>query len=246
MIVASGSVTINLDLNRLAGNDSASAETKPQSFRFEISPNSFFTVRLFNHDLRSADPGSMELIWGNSTVLPEPLNASSRQLVLERKPAGGPYELIVRDGQTGFVFFNIEGHLYDYDAAKKTLGINGGRLLISEELANKLGRPADAGTVVGEISIATTVYPIEISYGGQWRGARDDLASARRLSGGRQRAGTRYHRGRHAGTRAIWQRQRARSDWEWGRPPATTAVCRCISMNCRIRTIPFSFKISIG
>ena len=68
---------------------------------------------------------------------------------------------MVRDGKTGFVFFNIEGHLYDYDAAAHLLSIQGGRLLVSEELATKLGRPAEAGVNVGEISIVATMYPIE-------------------------------------------------------------------------------------
>jgi hypothetical protein len=163
MIVASGSVTLNLDLNRLKGTDSGTGESKPDTFRFEVNRNSFFTVRVFNNFLRSADPGTMELLWGNSAVLPEPLNASSTQLVLERMPSGGPFELVLRDGKTGFVFFNIEGHLYDYDAAARSLSINGGRLLVSEELANKLGRPADAAVVVGEISIAASVYPIEVT-----------------------------------------------------------------------------------
>ena len=103
----------------------------------------------------------MGLIWGNSTILPEPLNASSNQLVIEKIPSGEPFDLVVRDGKTGFVFFNIEGHLYDYDAAAHLLSINGGRLLVSEELANKLGRPAEAGVNVGEISIVATMYPIE-------------------------------------------------------------------------------------
>ena len=73
------------------------------------------------------------------------------------------FDLAVRDGKTGFVFFNIEGNLYDYDAAAHLLSIKDGRLLISEEFANKLGRPADAGLIVGGISIATTMYPIEIT-----------------------------------------------------------------------------------
>ncbi|MEY2489850.1 MAG: hypothetical protein QOC70_1792, partial [Verrucomicrobiota bacterium] len=163
LIVATGSVTMNLDLNRLKGRDSATNESKPDTFRFEVSPNSFFTIRLFNNVLRGSDPGSMELLWGNSAALPEPLNASSSQLVLERLPSGGPFELVIRDGKTGFVFFNIEGHLYDYDAAAHSLSINGGRLLVSEDLANKLGRPAEAGVAAGEISIATSVYPIEIT-----------------------------------------------------------------------------------
>ena len=112
---------------------------------------------------RSSEPGSMGLIWGNSAVLPEPLNASSNQLVIEKIRSGEPFDLVVRDGKTGFVFFNIEGNLYEYDATAHLLSIKGGRLLISEELAKKLGRPADAGVIVGEISVATTMYPIEIT-----------------------------------------------------------------------------------
>jgi hypothetical protein len=163
LIVATGSVTMNLDLNRLKGVDSATNEPKLDAFRFEMSPNSFFKIRLFNGDLRGAAPGSIGLIWGNSAALPESLNASSSQLVVERTAAGAPFELVIRDGKTGFVFFNIEGHLYDYDAGTHLLSINGGRLLISEDLANKLGRPADAGSIVGEVSMAATMYPIEIT-----------------------------------------------------------------------------------
>ncbi len=74
-----------------------------------------------------------------------------------------PFDLVVRDGKTGSVIFNIEGNLYEYDAAARLLSIEGGRLLLSEDLANRLGRPADAGVIVGEISIAATVYPIEIT-----------------------------------------------------------------------------------
>ncbi len=70
---------------------------------------------------------------------------------------------MVRDGKTGFVFFNIEGNLYEYDAATRLLRIENGRLLISEELAKNLGRPADAGAVVGNISATTSMYPIEVT-----------------------------------------------------------------------------------
>ena len=38
----------------------------------------------------------------------------------------------IRDAKTGFVFFNIEGICYDYDAAARTLRSTDGRLLISE------------------------------------------------------------------------------------------------------------------
>ena len=71
--------------------------------------------------------------------------------------------IVVRDGKTGFVFFNIEGNLYDYDANAQLLSITGGRLLISKEFANALGRPSDAGLVVGKISVGAAMQPIEVT-----------------------------------------------------------------------------------
>ena len=162
MIVSTGTVVMQLDLQRLRGSRSQTEQSKRESVRFEVSPNSFFTVLVFNDALRGAQPGSMELIGANAPFLPESVNASS-QLVLERAPSDGPFELLIRDGKTGPVLFNIEGHLYDYDPVSHSLKINGGRLLISDELAKKLGRPADAGVNVGEVSIATNVYPIEVT-----------------------------------------------------------------------------------
>jgi hypothetical protein len=163
MIVARGSVAIDLDLNRLTGRGPGKQESRRDTFRFEVGPNSFFTILVFNNVLRGPELGSMGLIWGSSTVLPEPLNASSNQLVIEKIHSSEPFDLVVRDGRTGFVFFNIEGHVYEYNAAEHLLGIKGGRLLISDAFANKLGRPVDAGARVGEISIAASMYPIEIT-----------------------------------------------------------------------------------
>jgi hypothetical protein len=159
MIVASGSAAMDLDLNRLNG---LSSGTKLDTFHFEVRPNSFFTILVFNNVLRGPTLGSMGLIPGNSATLPAPLKASSNQLVIEKIPSNDPYDLVVRDGKTGFVFFNIEGNLYDYDAAAHLLTIKDGRLLISEEFANTLGRPSQAGLIVGRISTATSMYPIEI------------------------------------------------------------------------------------
>ena len=163
LIVATGSVTMDLDLNRLNGVDPAIKESNRNAVRFEVGPNSFFTVRVFNNVLRGPDPGSMGLLPASAANFPEPLRASSDQLVIEKIPSGEPFDLVVRDGKTGFVFFNVEGNVYDYDAAARGLSINNGRLLISEGLANKLGRPADAGAIAGEISIVATMYPIEIT-----------------------------------------------------------------------------------
>jgi hypothetical protein len=159
MIVATGSAAMDLDLNRLNGIGSA---PKLGTLRFEVRPNSFFTILVFNNVLRGPTLGSMGLIPENSATLPVPLKASSNQLVIEKIPSNDAYDIVVRDGKTGFVFFNIEGNLYDYDAGAHLLSIKDGRLLISEEFANKLGRPSQAGLIVGRISTATTMYPIEI------------------------------------------------------------------------------------
>src|ERR1700730_11118681 len=159
MIVASGSAAIDLDLNRLNG---LSSGTKLDTFDFEVRPNSFFTILVFNNVLRGTTLGWRGLIPGHSATLPAALKASLNQLVIEKIPSNDPYDLVVRDGKTGFVFFNIEGNLYDYDAGAHLLSIKDGRLLISEEFANTLRRPSQAGLVVGRISAATTMYPIEI------------------------------------------------------------------------------------
>jgi hypothetical protein len=163
MIVANGNVALDLDLNRLNGTASAAKEPKLETLRFQVGPNSFFTILAFNNVLRGPEPGSMGLVPGNTATLPGALQASLNQLVIEKLPADASFDLAMRDGKTGFVFFNIEGNVYDYDGAAHLLSIKDGRLLISDEFAKKLGRPADAGVTVGRISIATTMYPIEIT-----------------------------------------------------------------------------------
>ena len=160
MIVAKGDVTMDLDLNRL--NGAGSKESKLDTLRFEAGPNSFFTILVFNNELRGPVPGSIGLIKRNSAILPEALNASSNQLVVDKRDSEEPFEFAVRDEKTGFVFFNIQGHQFSYDAATHLLNISGGKLLVSPEFASKLGRPAEAGQAVGVISIRATMAPIEI------------------------------------------------------------------------------------
>src|ERR1044071_8883364 len=163
MIVANGDVAMDLDLNRLNGAASKAQESKRETLRFQVSSNSFFTVRVFNNVLRGAEPSSMGLIPGNAANLPGPLQSSLNQLVIEKLAPEAAFEMAVRDGKTGFAFFNIEGHQYDYDAAAHVFSIKGGKLLISEEFAKKLGRAGDAGSIVGGISLTTTMYPIEVT-----------------------------------------------------------------------------------
>ena len=65
MIVANGSVAMDLDLNRLNGTGSPS---QMNSLRFDVAPDSFFTILVFNNELRGPEPGSMALIPQSSAM----------------------------------------------------------------------------------------------------------------------------------------------------------------------------------
>src|SRR6184192_3722623 len=164
MIVQNGSVTMDLDLNRLNGIGAGAQNAV--TLQFAVAANSFFSVLVFNDLLRGPEEGSMTLIAqsGNPSGFPAALSASINHLVVEKLPTNDAFDLAVRDGNTGFTFFNIEGHLYDYDANAQLLRITGGRLLMSNEFAKSLGRPSDGGSVAGEISIGATMETIEINH----------------------------------------------------------------------------------
>src|SRR5882724_2791528 len=171
MIVENGSVTMDLDLNGL--NGSTSLVARPVTLQFVIGANSFFPILVFNDLLRGPEPGLMALIPQNSVAggadagrdgyLPLHLGASLKQLVVEKLSSDQSYDLSVRDAKTGFIFFNIQGQQYNYDAAAKSLSITNGRLLVSKEFANALGRPLDASAIVGKISVGAVMQPIEIT-----------------------------------------------------------------------------------
>ena len=152
MIVQNGSVTMDLDVNRL--NGIGSVPGRPTTLQFAVAANSFFPILVFNELLRGLGPGSMALIPAGVNAsgysLPAALGASLKQLAIEKLPSGEDSDLAVRDGKTGFTFFNIEGHQNDYDANAQSLSITGGNLRISKDFANALGRPLDAGALVGE------------------------------------------------------------------------------------------------
>ena len=88
----------------------------------------------------------MALVPQNAASLSQLFRASANQLVIERAQPGGRFDLVLRDSQTGFAFFDIEGQDYDYNASTHLFHITeGGRLLISEALANNLGSCGKAG-----------------------------------------------------------------------------------------------------
>jgi len=163
MIVANGSVAMNLDLDRLNEIQSGRKESRVETLQFQIGPNSFFTILVLDDALRGPDTGSMGLVPQSAAPLPAPLQTSLSRLVIEKLPSEAPFDLAIRDDKTGFVFFNIEGNLYEYEAAARWLRITEGRLLVSEEFARSFGRPEEAGMVVGKISITARVYPIEVT-----------------------------------------------------------------------------------
>jgi hypothetical protein len=163
MIVAQGSVTMDLNLNRSGAGRGRVKDAKPVSLQFAAERDSFFTAIVFNDELRGVLPSAMSLIPQSSAVLPAKLNASLGQLVLEHTQPGEPYELVVRDGKSGFVFFNIEGQHVEYNGSEDSLNVQAGRLLLSQEFAAELGRSGESGTVVGEINIKATMRAIEVT-----------------------------------------------------------------------------------
>ena len=177
MIIENGSVTMDLDVNQL--NGIGSAPGRPTTLQFAVAANSFFPILVFNELLRGPEPGSMALIPAGANTasysLPAALRASLKQLVIQKLPSGEGSDLAVRDGKTGFTFFNIDGGQYDYDAKAQSLSITGGRLLVSKELAKSLGRASQFGAVAGRISIGATMQPVEITQ----LDANGDVKSAR-------------------------------------------------------------------
>ena len=163
MIVENGSVTLNVDLNGLNGSNAL--VTRPAALQFAAATNSFFSILVFNDQLRGAEPGSIALVPQGRPVslLPSLLAASLKQLMVEKLPADSAFDMAVRDAKTGFTFFKIEGHQYDYNAKGQLFDLEGGRLLMSKEFAAALGRPADADSAVGKISISARMQPIEVT-----------------------------------------------------------------------------------
>jgi hypothetical protein len=152
MIVENGNVTLNLDLNGLNGSNDLVA--RPVTLQFAAAANSFFPILVFNDQLRGPESGLIALVVQGRAVpvFPAALAGSLKQLVVEKLSPGAAFDLAVRDARTGLTFFNVEGPQYDYDVNAQLLTITDGRLLISKEFANVLGRPSDAGSVVGKIS----------------------------------------------------------------------------------------------
>src|SRR5206468_9816878 len=99
MIVASGSATMDLDLDRINGNSSTTgrletaASPKLSELHFTVAPNSFFPVLVFNNLLRGPKHGSMGLVPQNNVVLPPALTASLNRLAIEKIGPSDPFDM---------------------------------------------------------------------------------------------------------------------------------------------------------
>lgn len=160
MVAESGTVTLDLDLAGLSGKANAS---RLRSMTFDIKSDPFFTVIVFNDELRGPLPSSMGLTPKGSADLPAKLAASYDQLGLESLTWGGVTDLAVRDRESSFSFFNVEGHAYDFDPVENILRVKGARLTLTPEFAGELGRAADAGKVVGELNFEARMRVIEVN-----------------------------------------------------------------------------------
>jgi hypothetical protein len=159
LVAADGTVTVDLDATRLNG---ARSKSPNSTLRFDVSSETFLTSLAFNDEFRGTLPGTLSMNGKNAIQLPAKLGPSQNDLVVEVLPWGGDYEMVIRDGKTGFTFFNVEGYEYDYVAAERKLNIRSGALLLSDEFAADLGR--ETKTVVGKINIELTMNPIEITH----------------------------------------------------------------------------------
>ena len=79
------------------------------------------------------------------------LAAALRSLTIESVPRGGDYEFVVRDARSGFAFFGVEGHQFNYNAADHSLAIDG-RLVLTPEYA------APEQVAAGPVTTATDIY----------------------------------------------------------------------------------------
>ena len=250
MIVESGTATMELDLNRL--NGISAAPQKQEQLRFDIAANSFFSILVFNDLLRGPEQGSMALIpQGSSPAgvnnVPVALGASLKQLTIEKLPSGEQFDLAVRDAKTGFIFFNIEGHQYNYDAWAELLTVSGGRLAMSRDLANALGRPSDFGAVVGEISLGAAMQPVEIKelVNGELKGVT--MPPLHSVSSALAPTAT-HGPDVIVGTCRTWNNREAPEPrWasRWQRLLVTTATSHWIGSNCQILIIRSFHRIYI-
>jgi hypothetical protein len=158
LVVVYGGARLDIDLGKLGDLKTAN----PYRLQFDAARDSFFSIKVFNGELRGPLPGTLPIVSKGNFDLPVKLSRTFDRLAIE-SVAWGEYELSVKDAASGFTLFNIEGHEYQFDPAQRSLSISDGRLLLSKEFAEELGRLADEGKVVGSFSLNASMRQVEVS-----------------------------------------------------------------------------------
>lgn len=156
MLVESGTVSMRVDLYKL------NARAGIVKIDMPVKANSFFTILVFNDELRGPNPGSMDLEGsfsggtGRSALV-------FNDLVLENQAWEDGGDLVVRSARTGSIYFRVEGQEYTYNPMIRGLVVSNGRLVVSNDYAASLGRKDLAGTTVGTIGMDARMRTIESS-----------------------------------------------------------------------------------
>jgi hypothetical protein len=161
LVAASGTISVVLDAEKINGSGEA-ANGGHIELNFDFDRNSFFTAIATNGDFRGLQASSLGIVPRTSAYIPAKLAESYNRLILEQLPWGAHYSLVVRDRENGFTFFYVEGHQFEFDAATRTLRIIGGRLLLSDEFSELLGKESRPDAYVGELSATGSMLAIEV------------------------------------------------------------------------------------
>lgn len=123
---------------------------------FAAAPDSFFTFLVYNGELRAVMPGTL-------TLVPSDAGMKGRlpDLVLERSELVSDDPLVIRDRGTGSIVFNVDAAPSNFDGFSRTFRSQGGRLVLTKEYADALGRPEDAGKIVGQFAMSASTRVIE-------------------------------------------------------------------------------------
>lgn len=160
MIVASGTVSMNIDAAKLNG---VATRGGSGAHSFTVEPNSFFTAVVYNNELRALLPSSMDIKTDSQRAPVAALQAAWNQMAIESLPFGQENELAINDARSGSPFFFIEGGEVDFDGATDHLTIRGGRLVVTPEFAASIGRSITDRLIVGTVDIDLNMTAIEVT-----------------------------------------------------------------------------------
>src|SRR6476659_8868186 len=147
MIPEGGMLSMEIDLAKL-GSRITRGRGSSSVLRFEVPKDSFLPVLIFNNEVRTPMPGTVNL--SGEGQLPRGIKARSggAGLVLEATPWGSDHEMVIRD-EKGMSFFNVEGLGYNYDPQQELFYFDNARLVIASGYAQELGDASVAGTIGG-------------------------------------------------------------------------------------------------